>query len=121
MIFSVQSRTPRFPIHRPRARIAAIVRAAPLVLALLALGLAIPGQAQTRVDLFDKKSNRRGGVIVDERTGRVDVYDRDANRLGYDQVDRATGRVDFFDVRGNRVGSGTLNPPGGAIREQDRR
>lgn len=98
-----------------------MVRPVPLVLALFALGLATSAQAQTRVDLFDKKSNRTGGVIVDERTGRVDVYDRDANRLGYGQVDRTTGRVDFYDVRGNRIGSGTLNPPGGAIREQDRR
>ncbi len=71
-------------------------------------------------DLFDRKSTRTGGVIVDERTGRVDVYDRDANRLGYGQVDRTTGRVDFYDVRGNRVGSGTLTPKGGSIREERR-
>jgi len=90
-----------------------------LLVALAVLVLAPSAQAQTRVDLFDKKSNRTGGVIVDERTGRVDVYDRDANRLGYGQVDRSTGRVDFYDVRGNRVGSGTITP-GGAIREQRR-
>ena len=83
-----------------------------LLVALVALVFAPVAQAQTRVDLFDKKSNRTGGVIVDERTGRVDVYDRDANRLGYGQVDRTTGRVDFYDVRGNRVGSGTLTPSG---------
>ena len=86
---------------------------------LLAFGLVISAQAQTRVDLFDKKSNRSGGVILDERTGRVDFYGRDSNRVGYGQVDRTTGRVDFYDLRGNRVGSGKVTP-GGTFREERR-
>ena len=86
-------------------------------LLLLVFHLAISAQAQTRVDLYDKKSNRTGGVILDERTGRVDVYDRDANRLGYGQVDRTTGRLDLYDLKGNRVGGGTITP-GGGIRER---
>ena len=87
---------------------------------LLALSLVTSVEAQTtRVDLFDKKSNRSGGVILDERTGRVDFYDRDSNRVGYGQVDRTTGRVDFYDLRGNRVGSGKLSPSGG-FREERR-
>jgi len=97
-----------------------MVRPVFFILVLSAIILAPSAQAQTRVDLFDKKANRSGGVIIDERTGRVDVYDRDANRLGYGQVDRTTGRVDFYDVRGNRVGSGRLTPSGGSIREERR-
>jgi hypothetical protein len=89
-------------------------------LLLLVFYLAISEQAQTRVDHFEKKSSRTGGVIVDERTGRIDGYDRDSNRVGYGQVDRATDHVDFYDVRGNRVGSGSINPTGGSICEERR-
>jgi hypothetical protein len=94
-----------------------MVRLAYLVIAFSSIVLVPSAPAQTHVDLFDKKSNRTGGVIIDERTGRVDVYDRDSNRLGYGQLDRTTGRVDFYDVRGNRVGSATLDPKGGTIRK----
>jgi len=62
----------------------------------------------------DKRSNRAGGVIVNERTGRIDVYDRDANRLGDGQLDRRTGRVDLFDSWGNRIGTRTQSD----VREQ---
>src|SRR5262245_205662 len=86
-----------------------------IVLAAVVLAPAT-APAQTRVDLSDKKSDRTGGVIVNERTGRVDVYDRDANRLGHGQLDRATGRVDLFDVHGNRVGSGTITQSGAILR-----
>jgi len=88
-----------------------------LVLVVAIVGLApVTTSAQTRVDLFDKKSARTGGVIVDERTGRVDVYDRDANRIGYGKLDRSTGRVELFDVRGNRVG--TLSQSDSGVRER---
>ena len=52
--------------------------------------LVIAGQAHAgdrptkeRVDLFDKKSNRQGYVIIDNSTGRIDIYDRKSNRTGY--------------------------------------
>jgi hypothetical protein len=90
---------------------------APVLALLLMAACALPAAAQsTRVDLYNRKSERTGGVIVDERTGRVDVYDRDANRLGWGQIDRATGRVDFYRLNGQRVGSGTIS--GGAIRPE---
>jgi hypothetical protein len=60
-----------------------MVRLAYLVIAFSSIVLVPSAPAQTHGDLFDKKSNRTGGVIIDERTGRVDVYDRDSNRLGY--------------------------------------
>ena len=88
--------------------------------ALVVLVLAPATQAQTRVDLFDKQSNRTGFVTVDERTGRIDTYDVRSNRTGYGQIDRSTGRVDFSDVRGNRVGSGSITRNGGSIREERR-
>jgi len=91
-----------------------MVRLTALALVLAAVLAPAVATGQSRVDVFDKKLNRTGGVIVDERTGRVDVYDRDANRLGYGQLDRATGRVDLFDVHGKRVGSVTLAPTSGA-------
>lgn len=93
-----------------------MVQPASFALLFVALVLAPAASAQTRVDLFDTKSNRTGGVILDQRTGRVDVYDRDANRVGYGQVDRATGRVDFYDVRGTRVGSGSITPSGATLK-----
>ena len=67
-----------------------------------------PGQ--TRIDLFDTKSNRTGYGIVDEKTGRVDLYDPKSNRTGYGTIDKS-GRIDFFDTKGNRTGSGQV-PPG---------
>lgn len=61
------------------------------VAAVLALGfgyLAHGGQ-ETRIDTFDKKSNRTGYAVVDPQTGRID----------------------FYDVKSNRVGSGRITPP----------
>jgi len=87
------------------------------VLAIVAAASIV--QAQTRADLYDKKSNRTGGVIVDERSGRIDVYDRDANRVGYGQLDRSTGRVDLFKPDGTRAGSAILTPSGN-LRERSR-
>lgn len=97
----------------------AMVRLGVLVFALAAVLAPAVVTAQARVDLFDKKSDRTGGVIVNERSGRVDVYDRDAKRVGYGQLDRATGRVDLYDVQGNRIGNITLTPSG-AIRQEGR-
>jgi hypothetical protein len=94
-----------------------MIRLAPLGM-LLALTLTSPAQAQTRVDLFDRKPNRTGGVILDERTGRVDLYDRESNRVGYGQVDRTTGRLDLYDLEGKRVGSGTMTPRGGILERE---
>lgn len=50
-----------------------MVRPVPFAIALLAL--ATSAQAQTRVDLFDKKSNRTGSAMIDERSSRLDSYD----------------------------------------------
>jgi len=56
-------------------------------LALSIIGCALLAQAQDiRIDLFDKKSNRTGYIIIDPRTGRVDQFDRRSNRLGYGTV-----------------------------------
>ena len=68
-----------------------------------------PGQ--TRIDLFDKHSNRAGYAIVDERTGRVETYDVKSRRTGYGVID-SSGRIDAFDTKGNRVGYGTTTPGG---------
>jgi len=71
---------------------------------------------ETRIDLFDTKSNRTGYGIVDERSGRVDLYDTKSNRTGYGTIDK-NGRIDLFDTKGNRTGSGQVTPgttqPGG--------
>ena len=83
---------------------------------LLALGLATAAPAQTRVDLFDKRSNRTGSATIDERTGRIDFYDTKSNRTGYGRIDRSTGRIDLYNLDGSRRGSGTLAPSGGSIR-----
>ena len=86
-------------------------------LLLLALGLAPSAQAQTRVDLFDKKSNRTGSATIDERTGRIDFFDTKSKRTGYGQVDPRSGRLDRYDLKGNRVGSGVIMS-GGTVRER---
>lgn len=39
--------------------------------------------AQTRIDLYDKASNRTGYAVIDPRTGRVDFFDKYSNRTGY--------------------------------------
>ena len=82
---------------------------------LLALGLATTVPAQTRIDLFDKQSNRTGSATLDERTGRIDFYDTKSNRTGYGRIDRDTGKVDLYNLDGSRRGSGTLTPGGGGI------
>ena len=63
--------------------------------------------ASTRIDLFDRQSNRTGSAIIDEKTGRVDLYDTKSNRTGYGTIDKG-GRIDLFDTRSNRVGSGQV-------------
>ena len=83
---------------------------------LLALSLATSAPAQTRVDLFDKRSNRTGSTTIDERTGRIDFYDTKNNRTGYGRIDRSTGKIDLYNLDGTRRGSGTLAPGGGSIR-----
>ena len=90
--------------------------------ALLAVALLVsPGHAEerptdTRIDLYDTKSNRAGSASINERTGRVDLYDTKSNRTGYGTIDKS-GRIDFFDTKGNRTGSGQVAPglsrPGG--------
>ncbi len=66
-----------------------IVRSVVLaVAALLAIGfgcLAHGGQ-ETRIDTFDKKSNRTGYAIVDPQTGRIDFYDVKSNRVGSGRI-----------------------------------
>jgi hypothetical protein len=101
-----------------------MIRPSLTALGVLLLGAALlvaPGHAaerptETRIDLFDTKSNRTGSAIVDEKTGRVDLYDPKSNRTGYGTID-ATGRLDFYDTKGNRTGSGQVTPgttrPGG--------
>lgn len=81
---------------------------------LCAAFLVAPGRAadrpnETRIDLFDTKSNRTGHGIVDERSGRVDLYDTKSNRTGYGTIDKS-GRIDFFDTKGNRTRSGQVAP-----------
>ena len=85
---------------------------------LLALGLATAAPAQTRVDLFDKRSNRTGSATIDERTGRIDFYDTKSNRTGYGRIDRNTGKIDLYNLDGSRRGSATLAPRGGSVRER---
>jgi hypothetical protein len=83
---------------------------------LVAPGRAADRPSETRIDLFDTKSNRTGYGIVDERSGRVDLYDTKSNRTGYGTIDKS-GRLDSFDTKGNRTGSGQAAPdssrPGG--------
>jgi hypothetical protein len=67
-----------------------------------------PAAAQTRVDLFDKSSNRTGYAIVDDKSGWIELYDKASNRIGYGRISPG-GRVDLFDSRSNRLGSGTVN------------
>jgi len=77
------------------------------MLALLAAPLpAEERPAETRVDLFDKSSNRTGSAIIDKTGDRVDFYDRRSNRTGYGTIDKR-GRVDLFDTKSNRTGQGT--------------
>jgi len=90
----------------------------PVVLLLLAVGLALSAQAQTRVDPFDKTSDRTGSVMIGERTGRVDRYDTKSNRTGYCTTS-PSGKVESLDTRGNRTGSGTIT--GGRIHPDLRR
>ena len=76
--------------------------------------LAAPAHAadrptETRIDLFDTKSNRTGYGIVDKKGERVDLYDTKSNRTGYGTIDKS-GRIDFFDTKGNRTGSGQVTP-----------
>lgn len=101
-----------------QARLLPMVRLACLASALLALSLASSVLAQTRVDLFDKHSNRTGSAAIDERTGRIDFYDTKSNRTGYGRIDRSTGKIDLYNLDGTRRGSGTLAPSGGSIRKQ---
>lgn len=79
----------------------------PLVL-LLAVTLAPSAQAQTRVDLYDRKSNRTGSATIDERTGRIDTYDTRSNRTGYGYI-APSGSVGLYDLKGQRTGSDTLS------------
>ena len=94
----------------------------PLTFALFCVALLVAparaeqGPAQTRVDLFDTRSNRTGSALIDERSGRVDLYDTKSNRTSYGTIDK-NGRIDLFDTEGNRTGSGQVAPgstrPGG--------
>jgi hypothetical protein len=77
--------------------------------------LAAERPAETRVDLYDRSSNRTGAAIINEQSGRVDFYDRKRNRTGYGTIDRR-GRIDLYGTKGNRTGSGQVAPrvsPGG--------
>ena len=67
---------------------------------------------ETRIDTFDKKSNRTGYIIVDPKTKRFDTYDTKSKRTGWGTITRESGDVQVYDKDGNRVGSGTLPTPG---------
>jgi hypothetical protein len=103
-----------------------MIRPSLTALGVLPLGVALlvaPAHAaerptETRVDLYDPRSNRTGSAIVDEKTGRVDLYDARSNRTGYGTIDKS-GRIDFYDTKGNRTGSGQVTP--GATRPGGRR
>jgi hypothetical protein len=41
---------------------------------------------EIRIDQFDKKGNRTGYMIIDQRTGRYDSYDKNSNRTGFGSV-----------------------------------
>ena len=79
------------------------------VAVLVAPGRTEERRGQTRIDLFDTKSNRTGSASVDEKTGRVDLYDTKSNRTGYGTIDK-NGHIDLFDTKGNRTGSGQVTP-----------
>lgn len=64
-------------IQPSRARMAAM-RLGCLALALLAFGLVTVAQPQTRVDTFDRWSNR---ATLDQKTGRVDACDVNSGTL----------------------------------------
>jgi hypothetical protein len=66
-------------------------------------------QQDTRIDLYNQKSEREGYLIY--RNGRIDQFDSRGNRQGYGTIDQ-NGRVDLFDRRGNRQGYGTITPNG---------
>jgi hypothetical protein len=77
--------------------------------------LAAERSAETRVDLYDRSSNRTGSAIINEQSGRVDFSDKKSNRTGYGTIDRG-GRIELFDTKGQRTGSGQVAPgarPGG--------
>lgn len=75
-----------------------------LALALALLLLAAPTLAQTRVELYNADSSRKGYAIVDEKSGRVDFYDNGSRRTGWGVI-RPDGRVDTFTVDGRRLGT----------------
>ena len=79
------------------------------LVALAAPALADERPAETRVDLFDKSSNRTGSAIIDKKGERVDFYDKSSNRTGYGTIDKG-GRIDLYDTKGNRTGSGQIAP-----------
>lgn len=80
------------------------------VLGLLLLATPALAQDRTRVDLFDKNSERRGYAIVDEKTGRIDTYDKNSNRTGWGKV-ALDGKVDLYRPDGSRAGSATATKP----------
>lgn len=94
-------------------RITLVVWLACVTFALLALSLATFVQAQTRVDLFDKRSNRTGYILVDPKSERIDTYDTKSNRTGYGYI-TPSGRVDLSDAKSNRTGYGRVSPAPGA-------
>jgi hypothetical protein len=77
------------------------------LITLVACVLLAQAQETTRIDLYDKNSNRTGYIIVNPNTGRIDQFDAHSNRLGYGQV-APSGRIDTFTNNGTRAGSGTL-------------
>ena len=94
-----------------------------LVLSLAAL--VVPGHAQergaqTRIDLFDRQSNRTGSATVNPATGRIDFYDTKSNRTGYGVID-GSGTLQRYDLKGNRTGTGQLSTDGTTLRPGGRR
>lgn len=116
MITAVYAGQEEVPMIRPPLTALGVLL---LAVALLAAPVhAAERPTETRIDLFDTRSNRTGSAIVDEKTGRVDLYDTKSNRTGYGTID-ATGRPDFYDTKGNRTGSRQVTP--GATRPGGRR
>jgi hypothetical protein len=96
-------------VHDMKATLLALAVGLLGISALVTPALAAEHPTETRVDLYDRSSNRTGSAIINEQSGRVDFYDTKSNRTGYGTIDRG-GRIDRYDTKGNRAGSGQVAP-----------
>lgn len=79
-----------------------MTRATVVMVALLSLAAPAAAQDKTRVELFDRDSNRRGHATIDEKTGRIDIFDKSSRRTGYGVI-QPDGRVDRYRLDGSRT------------------